>query len=92
MVPDLDRPAETAEHPLGDPALLILGGPEVGAEQHELVTAQPADRVARPHHVLQPAGDDLEHFVAGLVAVRVVDVLEVVQVEEHDRDVEPGAH
>src|ERR1041385_3431029 len=35
--------------------------------------------------LLEPAGDVLEHRVAGEMAVAVVDRLEVVQVDEHER-------
>ena len=45
--------------------------------------------------ILQPAADLLEHLVARGVAEAVVDGLEVVEVDEHDRDLRnaaPGAH
>ena len=55
-------------------------------EQHcELVAAEAADRVGRPdaraHRLHEPA----QQRVAGGVPVVVVDLLEVVYVEQHDR-------
>ena len=38
----------------------------------------------------QPLGDGLQQPVAGVVAERVVDVLEVVEVQEHHGDVALG--
>jgi hypothetical protein len=45
-----------------------------------------ADRVLRAHRRLQAGGDLEQQRVAGLVAERVVDELEAVDVEEEDRD------
>ena len=60
----------------------------VGAvvEQHaELIAADAPDDVARPHGVLQAVRDDAQHRIAGQVAQRVVDLLEIVEVEEQHR-------
>ncbi|KQW97190.1 hypothetical protein ASC94_10405 [Massilia sp. Root418] len=53
--------------------------------QHELVAAQARHGVAVAHRGLQPARHQPEHFVAGLVAQRVVDLLELVQVHQQHR-------
>ena len=66
-----------------------LGGhPAVGqpAQEHgELVAAEPRERVAAAHDALQARGDLLQQAVAGVVAERVVDLLEAVEVDEQQR-------
>ena len=64
---------------------LALAG-EVLEQQGELVAAEPRDRVHRAQHRPQPLGQPGEQPVAGGVAERVVDLLEVVDVEEQHRD------
>ena len=54
----------------------------------ELVAAEAGDHVAGAQHAAQALGDDLEQAVAGAVAERVVDDLEVVEVDEQHRDLE----
>ena len=52
------------------------------AQQHgELVAAEPGERVAAAHDALQAGGDLLEQAVARVVAERVVDLLEAVEVD-----------
>ena len=51
----------------------------------EFVAAHPADMAERPDLLDQPLGDALQHRVALRVAERVVDRLEAVEIEEHDR-------
>ena len=55
-------------------------------QQAELVAAEPRDRVGRSQHVLQPPRELLEQRVADVVAQRVVDLLEAVDVHHHHRD------
>ena len=58
----------------------------------ELVAAQPADRDAVGHSAAIATRDVAEHTIARLVAERVVDFLESVEVDEQDRRVvEPPA-
>ncbi|HEX2160445.1 MAG TPA: hypothetical protein VHF88_01325 [Thermoleophilaceae bacterium] len=52
----------------------------------ELVAAEAGDEVGWTQHSAQPLGDGDQQLVAGLVAERVVDQLEVVDVEEGDRE------
>ena len=54
-----------------------------GQQDHELVAAPAADHVGVAHGARQPSGTFLQHEVAELVAERVVDLLEAVQVDEH---------
>ena len=61
-----------------------LTGP-AGRQAAELVTAQAADHVTRTHGAAQPDADDAQHLVAGGMAVLVVHELEVVEIQEHQR-------
>ena len=54
-------------------------------QDHELVSAQAGDRVALGHAGAQALGHQLQQQVALLVTQRVVEHLEVVQVDEHQR-------
>jgi hypothetical protein len=58
------------------------GGVGVGQQHEELLAAEPAELVLRAQvrRASRARGD--EHLVAGLVAVRVVDALEVVEVAD----------
>ena len=50
-----------------------------------------ADEIIRPHHPGERVGDAPQHVVARVVAELVVDLLEVVDVDEEDRDDVVGA-
>ena len=50
----------------------------------ELVAAQAGDRVGVAQRALQPRGDLLQQQVAHVMAERVVDLLEVVEIHDHD--------
>ena len=63
----------------------------VGVEDRELVAAQTRDDVAFPRQRHQAAGDVGDQFVAGAVAVGVVDQLEPVEVEREHPDRPPAA-
>ena len=56
----------------------------LGQDQHEFLTAVAADQVARAQAFGDRLGDAPQDDVAGRVAVRVVDRLEVVDVDECD--------
>ena len=60
--------------------------PLVGHDDRELLAADPADGVGRAHGREEDRRDLREHVVARRVAVDVVDALEVVEVEHHERD------
>ena len=57
-----------------------------GEQDQELVAAVAADRVGFAHRRRQALRGQLEHLVADRVAERVVDLLEVVEVQEQQRD------
>ena len=55
-------------------------------DQHQELVAAPAEHVVRLADVAQQErGDFAQHAVAGLVAERVVDHLEAIDVDEDDR-------
>ena len=61
-----------------------LVGAAVGQQDGELVAAEAGDRGAVAHALAQRVGHLADQLVAGAVAERVVDVLEAVDVEQHD--------
>ena len=66
-------------------------GLDVGEQEEELVAALPGDRVGLADGRAEPLGDGAQQLVARRVAEVVVDELEVVEVDEEDRDVRAGA-
>ncbi len=58
---------------------------DVRHDHDEFVAAEARQQVVVAGHVGDPRGDLFEQLVAGLVAVHVVDLLEVVDVEEQRR-------
>jgi len=101
------QPMAVVQHGLGqfglqmghmDPQGLVVHGRH---QQHgELVGGQPGDLVAGPAQQPEALADGLQHGVAGGMAVLVVDLLEIVQVEDQQRrpglllqqPLEQGAH
>ena len=75
--------------PLGDTARLFRCG---AAEQdRELLAAEPADQVGLADLLAHLRGERPEHRVAGEVPVRVVDILEVIDIGEQYRERLPPA-
>ena len=62
------------------------GQRRVGQQGHELVAAQAGDDVAGAQRGADPLGGVAQRVVALLVAELVVELLEVVEVERHERD------
>ena len=62
----------------------------VAHEHDELVAAEPSDEILGTHRVAQLLSGELEQVVAGRVAARVVDVLELVEVDEEQRAARAG--
>ena len=69
------------------PADGVVDVADVRAEDHELVTREPADHVALADGRLEPPGQLEEELVAAGVAERVVDQLEAVEVDEEHGEV-----
>ena len=63
----------------------------VGQDDRELVAAHPVGDVRAASGGPDRLGQGLQALVAGLVAVGVVDRLEVVEVEQDQRQRHPGA-
>ena len=80
------RLGEQRIHPLGE-RMRLLDAAKPLEEENELVAPQSGDRILLPHRLVESAGDRNEQDVAGLVSVRVVDLLEAVEVEKEHRDV-----
>ncbi len=57
----------------------------VGQDDLEFVAAQPADLALVEHDMMKPVGHLLEQFIACLMAERVVDLLEAVEIDHHHR-------
>ena len=55
-------------------------------QDREFVAPEASHCVGRPGRFDQPLRRCLQRAVAGIVSERVVDVLEVIEVEEHDSD------
>jgi hypothetical protein len=81
---DRQRTLERGEHTVGHLRRLSLVG-EILQQHRELVAAQPGRGVLEPEAVAETIRHRDEQLVAGRVTEAVVDRLEVVQVEEEDR-------
>ncbi len=71
------RSAQRGRDPLG---ILEI---DVVQQDRELVAAQSGDRVGRADPLAQPPAHQHQQLVPDVVPQRVVDVLEVVQVDQH---------
>ncbi len=80
-----------------DLALEALGERErapralVREQNHELVAADPVRGVGRAHRRAEAFADRADALVAGLVAERVVDLLQPVEIEHHEAEAGAGA-
>lgn len=81
--------ADTASAIRAQPQRVLLAAVDHG--DHELVTPEPGQQVARPQGAEQPLGHGDQQLVAGRVAQHVVDHLELVEVEEQADDQLSGA-
>ena len=59
---------------------------DVGQHDGEFVAAQPCHDVAGAHRLAQARRDQAQQVVADVVAERVVDILETIEVDQHQRD------
>ena len=64
---------------------------QVGEQHQEAVPAGAGEHVRGAERLLQPRGQEPHQLVAGAVAERVVDELEVVEVDVQQRDSGAGA-
>ena len=91
---DWSRPA--ADLDVGERGAGAVGGlgrdlaGDAGQHEHELLAAEPADSVAGPDDRAELGGGGGERLVALGVAERVVDALEVVEVDDGDAERRAG--
>ena len=78
-----ERRADLRDHALGDRQDVLVLAQRV-AHQHELVAAVARDRVGASRDPSQTVAELDQRLIADVVAERVVDRLEVVDVEEED--------
>jgi hypothetical protein len=86
---DDQRIAQGLGEPAGDAQRVVLAD-HAGQQHGELVAAEPRDDVVGAQAARQALGHRADQPVAGAVAERVVDDLEVVEVDEEHGDA-PGA-
>ena len=81
-LPELERDGQRGQDAPGD----LLGAGAIGLlqQERELVAAQAAGRVLGAQDAHQPLGHEAQQIVTGRMSERVVDGLEVVQVNEQD--------
>ena len=77
-----ERLAQVHEQVLGDRGA-VAGGLHAREQDAELVAAEAGDGVGLAQREPQPARDLLEQQVAHVMAERVVDLLEVIEVHDH---------
>ena len=58
---------------------------DVLLEHHEFVAAEPRHEILGPQHLAQPFGHRAQQLVAAGMAERVVDLLELVEIDEQQR-------
>jgi hypothetical protein len=85
----VDRLPRGLADAVSDQDHLALGG-EVLEQKRELVAAEPRHGVHRAQQAAQSIAHDGQQPVARRVAARVVDLLEVVEIQEQHRELRPG--
>ena len=82
---DVERFGDHIDQPVGDESALGLGH-QVFADQHELVTTEARHGIDFPHDRRDSLGTIHQQGVPGGVTEGVIDALELVEIQEHDRD------
>ena len=59
---------------------------EILRDHDELVSAKAPERIGGPHDAVEPRGNRAQEFIADTMTERVVNRLEVVEVDEQRRD------
>ncbi len=83
--PTTERVLEAIEKSLGEVDDVSVLAAAVGDEEREFVSAESCQRVVLAQASLKPLDHGFEKVVAHGVAQTVVDVLEPIEVQEHDR-------
>ena len=84
MIVDLVALAQAVDDAAGQ-AGGVLVRLDVLLEHDEFVAAEARDEILRPQHFAQPVGDRAQQLVAAGMTERVVDLLELVEVDEQQR-------
>ena len=90
LVADLERPAQGVDQPVHERHDVAEIG-DVDERDGEFVAAQPGEEVAVAQGELDARADLAQHLVAAGMVCRVVDLLELVDVETEHRDLRPVA-
>jgi hypothetical protein len=80
----LQRRPEDVDHPVAKQPKIVVGA-QLGTQEHELVASDACHGVGAARDALEPVSHLGEDAVADLVTERVVDALEIVEVDEHQR-------
>jgi hypothetical protein len=79
---DLERRFECAHHLVGDSQRLLVAG---GRQQEgEFIAAEARHRIGIAHHAPHAPGRLAQHGIAAGMAQRIVDLLEVIEIGEHE--------
>jgi hypothetical protein len=81
LAADLEGLSQGSDHALGQ-GRGFLGVAQRLLQHHELVAAETRHHIALAHHLAQPLGDRAQQVVPAGMAQRVVDLLELVEVDE----------
>ncbi|MNQ87027.1 hypothetical protein D3C85_1022370 [compost metagenome] len=88
VVADGDGRGEFDEDFLADGARFVLQAFALGQaleDDHEFVAADPGDGVGAVQNALEPRGGRDQHAVAGRMTIAVVDGLEAIEIDKHQR-------
>ena len=85
LVIDLERRQEGVEDLLGDLGG-VLGAVDAGQQEQEIIGAEPCHGIAPTHGADQTLADRAQDLIAAREPERIVDQLEAVEVEDHDRE------
>jgi hypothetical protein len=81
VIVDLVTFAQVIDHSPGETGG-FLGRFDILLKHHKFVAAEPRDEVLRAQHRAQPVGDGAQQLVAAGMTERVVDLLELIEVDE----------
>ena len=84
MIVDLVALAQMVDDAPGETGGVLVRF-DVLLEHHEFVAAEPRHEILRAQHFAQPVGDRAQQLVAAGMAERVVDLLELIEVDEQQR-------
>ena len=81
VIVDLVALAEMIDDAPGETGGVLVRS-DVLLEHHEFVAAEPRHEILRAQHLAQPVGDRAQQLVAAGMTERVVDLLELIEVDE----------